>query len=51
MRKRELEKLLFQAVADALGVETKSAKRRELTRAPVHLARKSAQHVQHRAAA
>jgi hypothetical protein len=40
MRKREIEKLLYHAVAEALGVETKSV-RRVNTPTPVVAARKA----------
>ena len=45
MRKREIEKLLERAVAEALGVELKPARRKSLA----VVARKA--HTEHRAAA
>ena len=53
MRKREIEKLLERAVAEALGVELKAPRKRETHNAVLQTARKrpDADHHHHRAAA
>ena len=51
MRKRELEKLLVQAVADALGVEMSAPRKEAKTAAPKATKPGVAHHHHHRAAA
>ena len=51
MRKREVEKLLFEAVAEALGVEAKAPRRRLASKVAAVAGFKKARQDHHRAAA